>query len=127
MSEFIGERRRVDPNAVFASAADIEQPLDPGSLGVSSPLPACQFTAQGVAAGDAPVQTLLYQHPDLDFHQIEPTRVLGDEVKLQAALDLASDLGREDFVQRRGFMGREIVEHHPDRLSRAVLHLSQCR
>ena len=31
MSEFIGERCRVDPGEFFVSAADIEQPLDPGA------------------------------------------------------------------------------------------------
>ena len=77
MSEFIGEGRGVDPGEFFASTADIEQPLDAGPLDISSALPACQFTAQGVAVGDAPVQPRLDHHPDLEFHHVEPIRVLG--------------------------------------------------
>ena len=65
MSEFIAERLGVDAVEFLASAVDIEQPVDAGSFGVASALPARHLTAQGVAVGKAPVQTLFVQHSDL--------------------------------------------------------------
>ena len=116
LSEFIGDRCWVDTAEFFASATGVEQPLDAGSLGVASALPVLDLTAQGFPVCDTPVQTLLVQHPDFDLHHVEPARMLGYEMKLQPAQNLASDLGGEDFVQRRRFVRREIIEHDANRL-----------
>ena len=93
--------------------ADIKHPLDPSALGVAAALPMRHLVAKGFAVGNAPVKTLLVQHPDFDFHHIEPTRVLGDETKLQPAQHITSYPRREDLVECRGVVRREIVEHHP--------------
>ena len=42
--------------------------------------------------------------------------MLGHEVKLQPAQHIASEFGSVDFIECRGFVCREIIEHHPHRL-----------
>ena len=93
----------MDSSQILAGAMDIEQPIEPSPFGVASTLPMRKFTAKGVAVFNAPVQALLTQHPDFNLHHIEPTRVLGHEVKPQLAQHIASEFGSVDFIACRGF------------------------
>ena len=71
--EASGDWRGIDSGQFLAGAMDIEQPFDPSPFGVASTLPMREFTAQGVAVFNMPVQALLTQYPNFNLHHIEPT------------------------------------------------------
>ena len=120
--EVSGGWRGIDSSQFLAGAMDIEQPLDPSPFGVASTLPMREFAAKRFAVFNTPVQALLAQYPDFNLHHIEPARVLGHEVKLQPAQHIASEFGSVDFIECRGFVCREIIEHHPHRLGIAIVN-----
>jgi len=84
MGEFGRGRRGVDAAQLFAGSVRVEQPLDAGTLDVSSSLPVRDLTLQGSPVFNSVVQALPAQEADFDFYHVELTRMLGHEVKLQS-------------------------------------------
>jgi hypothetical protein len=97
---------------ILASAVDREHPIDAGLLGIAAVLPRGDLLAQRRLVGDPPVEVLADHHADLDHPK--PARVLGREVKLEAAEDPTCFGGIERLVEGCGGMRRQIVEHRAD-------------
>lgn len=63
-------------------------PLNGSLKGVSRLLPSLDFGYQQLSTGNPPIQALAAEDADLNFRQVQPTRVLGHVVKLQPAQEL---------------------------------------
>lgn len=74
-----------------------------GNLGFELPL-----------GSDASVKALTAQHAALDLDNVQPVGVLGDVVEFQSAQHPLRLCGGEDFAERPGGVGREIVEDDTD-------------
>ena len=82
-----------------------EHPIDAGSGGISLLLPGGGLGDETRVAFDAAVKALAGEDADLDLDHVEPARMLGDVVELEAAhylgyLNLAPGaLGIEEYEQ----------------------------
>jgi hypothetical protein len=59
-----------------------EAPFDGAPLLVALALPRVDFGAQSLFTGNAPIQALATEDPNLDLCHVQPTRVLGRVVEL---------------------------------------------
>ena len=66
-----------------------ETPIDGGPIRVSFGSPRQRFANQKFSIRDIPIQTLVAKNAQLDLSHIEPTAMLGCEVKLQSVQDTA--------------------------------------
>src|SRR5882672_2029753 len=90
---------RVRPAELRAGPFDGEHPVDPRAFGVATPLPERDFGDQYGLVWDASVEALAYHHTDFDLDHVEPTRVLGRVVELQAGEDAASLGGGKPLIE----------------------------
>src|SRR5208337_2965614 len=71
---------------------------------------------EAVAAFDAAIETLAFEHADLDLNHVEPAGVFGRVVELKPP-EHAARLGRwEGGVESGGGVGGEVVEDDADAL-----------
>src|SRR5262245_27617457 len=96
-----------------------------GAGGIALPLPGGGFGDEAGVAVDAAVETLAGEDADLDLDHIEPTRMLGDVVKLDAAKYPSRLSCLKGLVERAGRMGRQIVEDHPDTLGLGIIDVGE--
>ncbi len=89
-----------------------EHPVDSSAALVSLRLPDVDLGNQPVAAFDAAIETLAFEHADLDLNHVEPAGVLGRVVELKAP-EHAARFGRWGIRRRerqrcgwRGYRGR---------------------
>ena len=83
------------PISILAS----EAPHDATMVGVASLLPSSNFERDRCLVLEPPPQTLALQDADLDFGHVEPTRVLGRIVKLDATQQRGRGLGTEHLLK----------------------------
>lgn len=76
-----------------------ETPIDCSSIRVSSGFPSQVFAGQEFSTRDIPIHTLTAKDAELDLGHIKPTAMLGCEVKLQTAQNIAGFSWLEGFVQ----------------------------
>ena len=77
-----------------------EQPMDGDLLGVAQALPRGNLLLHGTERRQAPIETLVAQHRQFAFGDVQPTAVLGRVMKVQLAGDAARFRCREGGVQR---------------------------
>ncbi len=83
---------------------------------VSPRLPDVDLGDEPVTAFDAAIETLAFEHADLDLNHVEPAGVLGRVVELKPP-EHAAGLGRwEGGVESGGGVGGEVVEDDADAL-----------
>ena len=83
---------------------------------VSLDLPGVDFGNEAIAAFDAAIEALAFEHADLDLNHVEPAGVLGRVVELEPP-EHAAGLGRwEGGVESGGSVGGEVVEDDADAL-----------
>ena len=88
-----------------------EVPFNGASLCVSRLLPCIDFGLQGMAIGDASIQALAAEDANFDLRHVEPARVFGRVVKLDAAQELAGRSLTQHIIETFPEMGVEIVQH----------------
>ena len=83
---------------------------------VSLRLPDVDLGNEPVAAFDAPIETLAFEHADLDLNHVEPAGVLGRVVELKPP-EHAARFGRwEGGVESGSGVGGEVIEDDADAL-----------
>ena len=88
-----------------------EAPFNGASLCVSRFLPCIDFGLQGMVVGDASIQALAAEDANFDLGHVEPARVFGRVVKLDAAQELASRSLTQHIIETFPEMGVEVVQH----------------
>ena len=83
---------------------------------VSLRLPDVDLGNEAIAAFDAAIETLAFEHADLDLNHVEPAGVLGGVVELEPPEHAARFGRREGGVESGGGMGGEVVEDDADAL-----------
>ena len=78
---------------------------------VASPFPASDLIVQSLLVRNASVETLTSQDTQLNLSHIEPTTMLGSIVNLQLIKNTFGFRWLERFVERRGYVGVELVVH----------------
>src|SRR3984957_10425282 len=79
-----------------------EFPVDPRAGLVAFPLPRVDFGNEDLTLTNSAIQTSTAQYTDLDFHHVEPARMLRRIMKLQALKNAVCLGRRERFVQGPG-------------------------
>src|ERR1700722_13162395 len=93
-----------------------EHPVDSSAALVSLRLPDVDLGDEPVAAFDAAIETLAFEHADLDLNHVEPAGVLGRVVELKPP-EHAPRFGRwECGVESGSGVGGEVVEDDADEL-----------
>src|SRR5271166_2125281 len=93
-----------------------EQPVDSSAALVSLRLPDVDLGNQPVGAFDSAIETLAFEHADLDLNHVEPAGMLGRVVEVEPP-EHAARLGRrEGGVESGGGVGGEVVEDDADAL-----------
>src|SRR5271166_5794036 len=93
-----------------------ENPVDAGAASVSLGLPDVDLGNEPVAALDAAIETLSFEHADLDLNHVEPAGVLRCVVELKPP-EHAARYGRwECGVESGSGVGGEVVEDDADAL-----------
>ena len=82
-----------------------EHPGDAGAFGIATTLPGGDLGLETLALGDAAVQALGAENADFDFDHVQPTCMLGREVKLQAAQHPVRLARGKGLVERPGRVG----------------------
>ena len=83
---------------------------------VSLRLPDVDLGNEPVAAFDAAIETLAFEHADLDLNHVEPAGVLGRVVELKPP-EHAARFGRwESGVESGSGVGGEVIEDDADAL-----------
>src|SRR5271165_6643077 len=93
-----------------------EHPVDSSAALVSLGLPDVDLGDEPVTAFDAAVETLAFEHADLDLNHVEPAGVLGRVVELNPP-EHAARFGRwESGVESGSGVGGEVIEDDADAL-----------
>src|SRR5215471_12035542 len=71
------------------------------------------------------IQTLSLQDTQLDFGHIQPTAVLGRVMKFELLQNAPRFCGGKGFIERRGFVGVEVVQHDTDHLRLRIPGINQ--
>src|SRR5271166_684613 len=93
-----------------------EHPVDSSAALVSLRLPSVDLGNEAVGAFDAAIETLAFEHADLDLSHVEPAGVLRRVVELKPP-EHAARFGRwECGVESGSGVGGEVVEDDADAL-----------
>src|SRR5882672_10223990 len=90
--------RWVGAAELLACALDGKHPVDTSTVAIAAALPVRDLRDERGFVGDATVEALPDHHPDLDLDHVEPARVLGREMELDAAQDASGFCRREALV-----------------------------
>ena len=86
-----------------------EAPHDATMVGVASLLPSSDFERNRCLVLEPPPQTLALQDANLDFGHVEPTRMFGRIVKLDATQQRSGCLVTEHLLEAGAKMRVEVV------------------
>jgi hypothetical protein len=95
------------PISILAS----EAPHDATMVGIASLLPSSNFERDRWLVLEPPPQTLALQYADLDFGHVEPTRMFGRLVKLDATQQRRGCLVTEHLLKAGAKMRVEVVKN----------------
>src|SRR4051794_12857085 len=108
-----------------SSVRQIEQPLDDRACAVATRFPSANFPLQHGGVGDPPVEALAGEHRQFDLRLVEPAGMIGRMDELQPFYQSPCLLGRERFIESRGRVRVEVVEHDADPLRVGKVHLDE--
>src|SRR5438874_1734151 len=99
------------PTQFTISILTREAPHDATMLGVASLLPSSNFESDHCLVLKPPPQTLTLQDADLDFSHVEPTRMFGRIVELDATQERSGCLLTEHVLKAGAKMRVEVVKN----------------
>ena len=102
MSIFVIMNDRIEFLQFDTCIGSSETPIASGPILVSLSFPRQRLTCQKFSSGDKPIQTLVAKNAQLDLSFIEPTAMIGCEVKLQSIQDTAGFGWLKGFIQAAG-------------------------
>lgn len=91
-----------------------ERPFDSPLVVISALLPGVDFSNDGVAIGQAPIQTLAIENANFDLGHVEPTGMFRGIVKDGTTQKFFRRLDAEGLLETLEKVGVEVVHHQVD-------------
>jgi hypothetical protein len=99
--------------------------MNGGLVSVTLLLPGIKQKLHGLNGGNALFETLAHQDGEFKLSHVEPTAVLGREMKLEPASNTMSFNWVKDIIQGTQRVSVEIIKHQPDHLGIREMDISQ--
>jgi len=116
---------RIKPLQLDASLSGCETPIDCSPICVSLGFPSQRFVCQKFSMRDISIQTLAAKNAQLDLSHIEPTAMLGCEMKLQSVQDATGFCWFEGFIQGSRCMSIQVVFNQDTSLGVREMQMNQ--